>query len=75
VLFKSRPMLNQAISAGPRLSPAEQARITAALLAPEAAGPTERLRSQYKIGSAFTVANNKQYEGLSQYLRNEWGYY
>ncbi len=75
VVFKSKPMLNQAISAGPRLSPAEQQKVTAALLSPEAAGPTARLRSEHKIGPAFAAATNKQYEGLSSYLRNEWGYY
>lgn len=75
VIFKSRPMLNQAISAGPRLSSVEQQKVTAALLSPAAAGPTARLRSEHKIGPAFAAATNKQYEGLSSYLRNEWGYY
>ncbi len=75
VLFKSKPMLNQAISAGPRLTPAEQNKISTALLSPEAAGPTARLRAEYKIGPSFAAATNRQYEGLSHYLRNEWGYY
>jgi len=75
VIFKSKPMLNQAISASPRLSPVEQQKVTAALLSPAAAGPTARLRSEHKVGPAFAAATNKQYEGLSSYLRNEWGYY
>ncbi len=75
VVFKSKPMLNQAISAGPRLSSAEQQKVTAALLSPEAAGPTARLRSEHKVGPTFAAATNKQYEGFSSYLRNEWGYY
>ncbi|MEK6550484.1 MAG: PhnD/SsuA/transferrin family substrate-binding protein [Pseudomonadota bacterium] len=75
VLFKSKPMLNQALSAGPRLSSVEQNKISAALLSPEAAGPTARLRAEYKVGPSFAAATNRQYEGLSNYLRNEWGYY
>jgi len=75
ILFRSKPMLNQALSAGPRLSPAEQNRIATALLSPQAAEPTALLRARYKVGPSFVAANNRQYEGLSNYLRNEWGYY
>lgn len=75
ILYRSPTLPNQAFSAGPRLTPEEQAKLTAALLAPEAAGPTERLRAIYKVGASFAATNNEEYLGVAKYLRNEWGYY
>jgi ABC-type phosphate/phosphonate transport system substrate-binding protein len=75
IVFKSRPLPNQALSAGPRVTRADQARIVEALLAPEAVAPTAKLREAYGVGKGFVPATNGEYVGLGAYLRNEWGYY
>jgi ABC-type phosphate/phosphonate transport system substrate-binding protein len=75
VVYKSRPMPNQAFSASPRLTTEDQAKIAQALLAPQAAEPTARLRDAYKVGPGFAATNNQEYAGLAEFLRNEWGYY
>jgi len=75
VVFRSKPLPNQAFSAGPRISAEDRARIAAALLAPEAAAPTAKMREAYTGGKAFVAASNAEYAGLGEYLRNEWGYY
>jgi hypothetical protein len=75
VLYKAKVLPNQAFSVGPRLNTAEQEKIARALVAPEAKEPTAKLRAAYKVGDAFSAANNEEYRGLSVFLRNEWGYY
>lgn len=74
-VYRSKPLPNQALSAGPRISAEDRARIAAALLAPEAAAPTAKLRGAYGVGKGFVAANNAEYAGLGEYLRNQWGYY
>jgi ABC-type phosphate/phosphonate transport system substrate-binding protein len=75
MVFKTQAMPNQAFSAGPRISLEDQAKIATALTSPDAAGPTAKLRSVYRVGDSFALANNQEYRGLATYLRNEWGYY
>jgi len=75
VVYQSGAMPNQAFSAGPRLSDEERARLSAALLAPEAEAPTAKIREAYTGGKAFVAATNAEYAGLGEYLRDEWGYY
>lgn len=75
VIFKERALPNQAFSTGPRLSPEDRAKLARALTSPEAAGPTEKLRKAYAVGERFIPANNQEYAGISDFLRNEWGYY
>ena len=75
IIFKTQAMPNQAFSAGPRVSLEDQAKIAQALASPEAAGPTEKLRAAFKVGDSFALASNQEYQGLAEYLRNEWGYY
>jgi ABC-type phosphate/phosphonate transport system substrate-binding protein len=75
IVFKTPAMPNQAFSAGPRVSLEDQARIAQALASAEATRPTEKLRAVYKVGDSFSLANNQEYSGLAEYLRNEWGYY
>lgn len=74
VIFKEKSMPNQTFSAGPRLSAAEQARIAAAMVAPEAAGPTEKLLKAHSV-EKLVPANNQEYAGLAEFLKKEWGYY
>ena len=75
VIFKTQGMPNQAFSAGPRVSLDDQAKIAQALVSPDAVGPTAKLRAAYKVGDGFVLANNEEYKGLAEFLRNEWGYY
>jgi ABC-type phosphate/phosphonate transport system substrate-binding protein len=75
IVFKTPAMPNQAFSAGPRVSLEDQMKIAQALASADAAGPTEKLRAAYKVGDSFALANNQEYNGLAEYLRNEWGYY
>lgn len=75
IVYQARAIPNQALSAGPRLTANEQALIVEALLAPEAAGPTERLRAAYKVGEHLAATSNREYAGLADYLKTEWGFY
>ncbi len=75
IVYKTQAMPNQAFSAGPRVSLEDQARIAQALVSPDAASPTEKLRTAYKVGKSFALADNQEYRGLAEFLRNEWGYY
>ncbi|MBI3546300.1 MAG: PhnD/SsuA/transferrin family substrate-binding protein [Gammaproteobacteria bacterium] len=75
VVFKTQAMPNQAFSAGPRISAEDQMKITQALTSVDASAVTAKLRAAYKVGDSFTQANNQEYQGLAEYLRNEWGYY
>jgi ABC-type phosphate/phosphonate transport system substrate-binding protein len=75
VLWKNRALPNQAFSAGPRLTAAEQRRLATALLSPDGQQATTKLRAAYRVGENFELASNAEYAGISEYLRNEWGYY
>lgn len=75
MVFKTQAMPNQAFSAGPRISAEDQMKITQALTSLDAAAATAKLRAAYKVGDSFTQASNQEYQGLAEYLRNEWGYY
>jgi len=75
IIYKDTAIPNQAFSAGPRLSKQEQQRIAKALVSDDASGPTAELRSVYRVGKNFAPANNSEYRGISEYLRNEWGYF
>jgi len=73
VIFKSKPLPNQAFSAGPRIPKEDQAKIAQALTSREAEGPTEKLRQEYSVAN-LVPALNKEYAGLGDMLKNEWGY-
>lgn len=75
IVFRHHAMPNQAFSAGPRLNSHEQRKIAHALISREATIPTAKLREAYGVGKQFKPANNKEYAGISNYLKNEWGYY
>lgn len=75
VIFKTAAMPNQAFSAGPRVSLEDQMKLAQALASPDAAAATMKLRAAYKVGDGFALASNQEYQGLAEFLRNEWGYY
>jgi len=74
VIFRGATMPDNALSAGPRISPAEQKTIVQALLSPEGEKATARMREKYAIGKSLVAATNKEFAGMSAYLKNEWGY-
>ena len=75
IVFQAKVLPNQAFSAGPRISAQEQMKIAQALVAPEASGPTAKLRFTYKVGKRFAPARNKEFVGVSAFLKSEWGYF
>lgn len=74
VIFRTSAMPQQAFSAGPRVTPAEQAKITEALTSPAAAIPLTEFRHTYGSGHGLVAATDKEYAGLSLYLRDQWGF-
>jgi len=74
LIFRGAALPDNALSAGPRLTPAEQDKIARAMLSPEGEQATARLREKYAQGKPFVAASNKEFVGLSTYLKNEWGY-
>lgn len=75
IVWKNRALPNQAFSAGPRLTNAEQRKIATALVSRNSREATAKLRAAYRVGEKFEMATNQEYLGVSEYLKNEWGYY
>ncbi len=75
ILHKNESIPNQAFSAGPRLSKQEQQRVASALISDSASSATSELRSAYRVGKRFEATSNSEYLGVSEFLKNEWGYF
>jgi len=73
VLFTSKPLPNQAFSAGPRVTAENRAKMTQALLSPEGVAATQKLREVFKI-QALEPATVEEYQGLAKLLRDVWGF-
>ena len=74
IVLQTPPQPNQAFTVSSRVSPEDRAKIAAALIAPDAVKPTEKLRERFKVGDSFVAANNAEYAGLGDLLRNEFGF-
>ena len=74
IVFRGATLPDNALSAGPRVPGSDQEKIVRALLSPEGEKVTARLREKYAQGRGFVAASNKEFAGLSNYLKNEWGY-
>lgn len=74
VLYKAKSYPNQALSAGPRVSPEDQAKIIRALTSPESQGATAKLRDAYALNGDFLPANRAEYAGVASILKDTWGY-
>ena len=72
-IFQSKPIPNQAISAGPRVTPEIRDKMIKALLSPEGAVATQQVREIYKV-PALLPANGDEYAGLGRLLRDVWGF-
>lgn len=73
VVHRATPLPNQACSAGPRVAPAEQAKLAEALLSPKADSTLAALKDEYAI-NRLVSANRDEYVAHATYLRGVWGY-
>lgn len=74
IVFRGATLPDNAFSAGPRVPLSDQEKIARALMSPEGEKVTAKLREKYAANRTFVAANNKEFAGLSTYLKNEWGY-
>lgn len=74
IVYRTRAMPNQSFSAGPRVTREDQAKIAAALTAPEAEIHLSKLRAAYGFEKGLTRAAREEYAGLDSYLKDVWGY-
>lgn len=74
IVFKGKALPNQAFSAGPRVTLAEQAKIASALTAPESAAAFARLREHYAVIGNLTLATRDEYLTFATLLKGQWGY-
>jgi ABC-type phosphate/phosphonate transport system substrate-binding protein len=74
IIYRTGPMPQQAFSAGPRITPADKARIGDALLATNAPALSE-FRKTYGISGNLVRSGDANYLDLAKYLRDTWGYY
>ena len=74
VLFKTRPFPQQGLSASQRVSLEDQAKISRALIAPEAASATAKLRAAYALSGNFLPVVKDEYAGIASILKDTWGY-
>jgi hypothetical protein len=74
IVFRGASLPDSALSAGPRITSAEQDKIVRALQSPKGEAITARLRAKYGYNKSFITTNNQEFAGLSSYLKNEWGY-
>jgi ABC-type phosphate/phosphonate transport system substrate-binding protein len=72
-IFTSKPISNQAFTAGPRISAELREKIAKALLSPEGQAATLKLRQEFKVEN-FEPASKEEYTGLGKLLRSTWGF-
>lgn len=73
VLFTSKPVPNQAFSAGPKVTPEMRERIAKALLSPEGLAATQKMRDLYKT-QTLVPATVEEFQGLGVLLRDVYGF-
>lgn len=73
VVFKSKPIANQAFTASSRIPPEMRQKITEGLLSPQGEAALAKLREEFK-GQKFVPATREEYEGLGVLLRDVWGF-
>jgi len=74
-VYTTRSLPNQAFSAGPRITPQDQALISAALLSKDGSPVVARLVSAYGTDNkGLAYASKDEYAGLEAYLKDSWGY-
>lgn len=73
VIFTSKPLPNQAFSAGPRVTAEMRAKIMQSLLSPEGRQATQALLEKFKA-TEWMSATPEEYQGLDVLLRDIWGF-
>jgi len=73
VVFKTRSFPNQALSAGPRVTAGDQAKITLALTTPAARAPMAGMRELYVLSGDFQTASRDDYLAAASLLKDAWG--
>lgn len=73
ILFESKGLPNQAISASPRIDAAERARLAETLLSDAGKKATAKLREEYN-GQDFVPATAEEYIGHAALLKDIWGF-
>ncbi len=73
VIFASKPVSNQAITVGPKISPEMRAKITQALLSPAGKAATLSVLERFKAAE-WLPAKPEEYQGLQVLLRDVWGF-
>lgn len=73
VIYRHKPMPNQAFSVGPRIAPGLHEKIAKALLSDEGRQATEKLRAAY-AGKDFVPASRVEYSGLGDLLKTSLYY-
>ncbi len=74
IVYKTKVLPNQAFSAGPRISTADQSRIAAALVSQDGSQAMARLISAHGTDKGLAYAHKEDYAGLDVYLKDTWGY-
>ncbi|MHB8742904.1 MAG: phosphate/phosphite/phosphonate ABC transporter substrate-binding protein [Sulfuricaulis sp.] len=74
VVYQTKALPNQALSAGPRISVQDQAQIAAALMSPEGTAVVAPLLATNASNKGLTYASNGDYVGFDSYLKDTWGY-
>jgi ABC-type phosphate/phosphonate transport system substrate-binding protein len=74
VLHQTKALPNQAFSAGPRLTAAEQRTLAQALTAPDAKRALAALLAANGAEQGLTPAVTADYVGMDAYLKDVWGY-
>lgn len=74
IIFRGATVPDNGLSAGPRLNAQDQQKLAQVLLSPEGEKATANLREKYAGNKPFIATTNKEFSGLSSYLKNEWGY-
>jgi len=74
VIFTAKTYPGQALSAGPRISPEDQAKIARAMTLPEARTATTKLRDAYALSGDFLPVGKGEYAGVASILKDTWGY-
>jgi ABC-type phosphate/phosphonate transport system substrate-binding protein len=74
VIYQTRSLPNQAFSAGPRISPSDQARIASALVSRESGSAMSHLMAANGSEKGLAYASKEEYAGYDAYLKDSWSY-
>lgn len=74
VLHQTKPLPNQAFSAGPRVTLDEQARLTRALISADGKRALAPLLAANGSAQGLALTAKDDYAGMDRYLKDTWGY-